>query len=222
MLLKCWSFPDLSSQLIRKALRNGLCILLVGPSGSENFVVFNWGWRRYWAERVGGEVCGIHRDSREVDGRAIWSFHVLKWPGTQIFPSWGQDFKSLKKPKSNGLSYNPKIPILASNFCTRHIRAWWKERESFITKTALRKETRWGKKPEGTLVTGFSEISNQNFSDHRGGGLQTLTLAEAHVPVERWRALLHAGTLLENVAVHALQAVSSQRATACVATPITL
>lgn len=48
------------------------------------------------------------------------------------------------------------------------------------------------------------------------------TLAEAHVPVERWRALLHAGTLLENVAIHALQAVSSQRTTACIATPITL
>lgn len=47
-------------------------------------------------------------------------------------------------------------------------------------------------------------------------------LAEAHVPVERRRALLHAGAFLQNVAVHALQAICSQRATACVATPITL
>lgn len=76
-------------------------------------------------------------------------------PGT----SGGQDFKSLKKSKSNGLPYNPKIPILASNFSTCHIRAREKEREIFITKTALRKKPEWGGKPEEILVTGFSEIS---------------------------------------------------------------
>lgn len=47
-------------------------------------------------------------------------------------------------------------------------------------------------------------------------------LAEARVAVERWRALLYAGAVLEHVAVHALQAVCSQRPAAHVATPITL
>lgn len=47
-------------------------------------------------------------------------------------------------------------------------------------------------------------------------------LAEAHVPVKCWCALLDAGTVLEKVAVHALQAVRPQGPTACIATPVTL
>lgn len=47
-------------------------------------------------------------------------------------------------------------------------------------------------------------------------------LAEAHVPVERRRALLRAGPVLQDVAVHALQAVCPQRPAARVATPVAL
>lgn len=51
---------------------------------------------------------------------------------------------------------------------------------------------------------------------------QTLTLTGACVPVVPWRTLLRAHTILENVAIHALQAVCMKRPTAGIATPITL
>lgn len=47
-------------------------------------------------------------------------------------------------------------------------------------------------------------------------------LAEARVPVKRWGALLHAGPVLENIALDALQAVCPQRPAARIATPVTL
>lgn len=47
-------------------------------------------------------------------------------------------------------------------------------------------------------------------------------LAEAPVLVERWQTLLHTGPVLEDVAVHALQAVCPQRPSALIATPVAL
>lgn len=52
--------------------------------------------------------------------------------------------------------------------------------------------------------------------------LETVAVtAGAGVPVVLWRALLHAHTILENVAVHALQAVCSERPSTGIATPVT-
>lgn len=54
--------------------------------------------------------------------------------------------------------------------------------------------------------------------------LQTVAVtapAEARVPEEGGRALLHAGPALQNVAIHALQAVCPQRPAARTATPVT-
>lgn len=58
----------------------------------------------------------------------------------------------------------------------------------------------------------------------RALALQTVVVtapAEAHVLVKGWCALLHAGPVLENVAIHALQAVCPQRPAARIATPVT-
>lgn len=48
------------------------------------------------------------------------------------------------------------------------------------------------------------------------------TLADACIPVIRGFTLLHTGTILEDIAIHALQAICPQGPAACVAAPVTL
>lgn len=124
--------------------------------------------------------------------------------------------------------YTSNILKLPSNFRKCYIWAWEGKKEIFI----ILKKSSLGKTPEirrkARMKTCHRLLLRTVNSEEAGAwlstelGLRTLTLAETRVPVKCWRTLLHTGPILEDVAVHALQAVCPQRPAACTATPITL